>query len=310
MPDAAFPRILGVGIACLDYLFMAPRAEPGGQARLAGHAIQGGGLVGTALSAAARLGAKAEIWTWVGDDAEGQEVLSGLRQEGVDVSRAERVRGARTPVSFIQVEERTGERTIYHGSRLEPPRAGIEALRNRPLGCDALVVDAVYAAASQIAASRARAAGLPVVGDFYPSRETADLAGDVSALIVSASASDRAIPGATRTEQLRSLAKTGADFIAITCGAEGCHYLDDDFGYQPAFGVEVVDTTGAGDVFHGAFAYALARRWPTVQAVEFASAAAALSCRALGGRAAAPTLEEVAELLREQGSDIWARVSG
>lgn len=307
MPASRPPRVLGVGIACLDYLFVAPWAEHGGYARLEAHLIQGGGLVGSGLVAAARLGAQAEIWTWVGDDDEGRQVARGLRDEGVDVAHAQVIAGARQPVSFVHVEAGRGERTIYHGPRLSIPPHMIAALHDRPLSCDALLVDAVWPNASVIVARRARTAGVPVVGDFYPHTEEADLAREVTALAVPAEAADRSMPGLAREAQLRELAGTCAGFVAITAGSDGCYYLDaGHVRHQPAFRVEVVDTTGAGDVFHGALAYALARGWPVTQSVEFASAAAALSCRALGGRTAAPTFAEALAVLRAEGSSAWS----
>ncbi len=300
------PRILGVGIACLDYLFLAPRAASGGQAPLRDHLIQGGGLVGTAVVAAARLGAAADIWTWVGDDPEGQQVLAELQQEGVGIGLAELITGARTALSFIHVEADTGERTIFHGPRVQVPQSLLAGVAKRTLACDVLLVDAVWPEASQAAAAMARRDGRPVVGDFCPSAELSELASLVTALIVPGKAADRLLPDVGREEQLRSFARSGPAFVAITSGSEGCHYLEGGrVRHRPAFSVPVVDTTGAGDVFHGAFAYALAHTWPASQAVEFAAAAAALSCRALGGRTSAPTSNEVLALLKAQGPGGW-----
>jgi sulfofructose kinase len=75
--------------------------------------------------------------------------------------------------------------------------------------------------------------------------------------------------------------------------------------HQPAFSVQVVDTTGAGDTFHGAIAYGLARGWEAPRTVEFASAVAALKCRALGGRSGIPSLQETLAFLRSNGSSLW-----
>jgi sulfofructose kinase len=300
------PGIVGVGIACLDYLFLAPWAEVGGHAQLEAHLIQGGGLIGTGLVAAARLGAQTEIWTWVGDDDRGRQIVSGLADEGVDVGHVEVIAGVRQPVSFVHVQAGRGERTIYHGPRLEVPPRMIAALSDRPLSCDVLLVDSVWPDASVIAARRARAAGIPVVGDLYPYPGLAELAREVTALAVPAGAADRSMPDLSREAQLHHLASMCSGTAAITCGSEGCYYLDAGVvKHQPAFPVEVVDTTGAGDVFHGALAYAVGRRWTIAQSIEFASAAGALSCRALGGRTAAPTLNEVLTLLKAKGSAVW-----
>ena len=317
------PSVLGLGLACLDYLFLAPWAERGHYARVRDHVVCGGGLIGTAAAAAARLGARAEIWTWVGDDDEGGQVIAGLRAEGVDTTGVEVVPGARTPVSFVHVEEGTGERTIFHRPRLELPSDRADAVADRSLSCDVLLVDATWPEASKLAARRAREVGIPVVGDFRPEGPGAELASLVTHLIVSHACGERLAPDGSWEERLRRLADFGPELAAITSGAEGCYYLEataverkgphappssrpihpgPDLGgpgirHQPAFSVPVVDTTGAGDVFHGAFAYALARGWPSGESIAFASAAAALSCCSLGGRAGLPDLADTCRLL-------------
>ncbi|MFB3883339.1 MAG: PfkB family carbohydrate kinase [Armatimonadota bacterium] len=291
-PSPDSPTIAGLGIACLDYLFVTEEATPGGYARLVDHSVEGGGLVATALVAAARLGAAAEIVTWVGDDEEGRLVLDGLRKDGVDVSRAEVVTGGRTAISFIQVEAGTGERTIYH-------RRGIENVTAQPsadLACDVALIDGVWPEASLAFARSARERKVPVVGDFCPTGRLEALASYTTALIVNRQCGEAM--GASWQKRLGRLAALGPEFVAITAGEQGCYYLDGgEVRHQQPFNVEVADTTGAGDVFHGAFAYALARRWGYPTCTEFASAAAALSCRALGGRRGIPALEEVQRMV-------------
>jgi len=300
------PRVVGLGVATLDYLFLSPAAAPGGQAGLREYAIEGGGLVATAVVTAARLGAATELRTWIGDDDAGEAVLAGLRAEGVDTSRVEVIPGERTAVAFIHVEEGTGERTIYFAGCPQVTPAQQARAAEGPRECDAVVVDSVWPEASAALARRAQAESIPVVGDFCPEGDLIALAGLMTALIVPRAGAERLAPGASWEDRLRVLAHTGAEFVAITAGAEGCHFLEaGNACHQPAFSVPVVDTTGAGDVFHGAFAYALARQWPVARAVEFASAVAALSCRALGGRKAIPSYQEAAEFLRERGSGRW-----
>jgi len=300
------PRVVGLGVATLDYLFLSPASAPGGLAPLREYAIEGGGLVATAVVAAARLGAATELRTWIGDDDAGEAVVAGLRAEGVDASRVEVIPGERTAVAFIHVEEGTGERTIYFAGCPQVPPLQQARMAEGPLECDAVVVDSVWPEASTALARQARAQGTPVIGDFCPEGDLVGLAGLMTALIVPRAGAERLAPRASWKDRLRVLADTGAEFVAITAGAEGCHFLAGGKAcHQPAFSVPVVDTTGAGDVFHGAFAYALARQWPVARAVEFASAVAALSCRALGGRKAIPSYREAAEFLRERGSGRW-----
>lgn len=304
MPNT--PRISGLGIATLDYLFVSPRPSPGGQAQISSYAIEGGGLVATALVAAARLGAQTDLRTWIGDDAAGEAVLAGLRAEGVDTTRVEVLSGQPTGVAFIHVEEGTGERTIYFAGSPQPSPAQQMKMADGPLDCEAVVVDAIWPEASTALARRAREKGIPVIGDFSPEGELIPLAGLMTALIVPRAGAERLAPRGSWEERLRILADMGASFVAVTAGAEGCYFLDGGKAcHLPAFSSTIVDTTGAGDVFHGAFAYALARRWPSAQGVEFAAAVAVLSCRALGGRKAIPSYSEAADLLRTQGSGRW-----
>ena len=329
------PRLLGLGVATLDYLFLSPTAPPGGQARLSAYAIEGGGLVATAVVAAARLGAKTALRTWIGADDAGGAVLAGLHQEGVDTAGVHVLAGERTGAAFIHVEEGSGERTIYFAGCPQPSPAQQARVAEGPLDCDAVLVDAVWPEASLALAHKARAEGLPVVGDFCPDpiasarqcrsepepeiasarkcrssarqcRSDLELASLMTALIVPRAGAERLAPGASWEDKLGLLSDTGAQFVAITAGPDGCYFLDDGkLCHQPAFPVPVVDTTGAGDVFHGAFAYALARGWPVARGMEFASAVAALSCRALGGRRGIPSYHEAAEFLRAHGSQRW-----
>jgi sugar/nucleoside kinase (ribokinase family) len=105
---------------------------------------------------------------------------------------------------------------------------------------------------------------------------------------------------------LERMHKYGPSVVGITFGAEGCWYsIGEGPVHQPAFSVPVVDTTGAGDTFHGAIACGLARGWEAPRTVEFASAVAALKCRALGGRSGIPSLRETLAFLRSQGSSLW-----
>ena len=291
------PRVVGLGVACLDYLFVAEGVERGAQARLVDYAVEGGGLVGTALVAAARLGARVEIVSWVGDDEAGRLVVEGLEAEGVDTSGVEVIRGGRTGVSFVRVEAGTGERTIHHRRGSPPPAEQVEKVAGLDIRAEAVLVDGVWPEASVGFARRAREAGTPVVGDFCPRAGLEELAALVTALIVPKSCGEGL--GASWEARLGALARYGPEFVGITAGEDGCHFLvRGEAKVQPAFAVEVVDTTGAGDVFHGAFAYGLAAGWGYERCVEFAAATAALSCRALGGRTGIPARQEVDRLLR------------
>lgn len=252
--------------------------------------------------AAARLGARVEFWTRVGDDFTGHFLLEELRDEGVEVSASVVVPGATSPVSLIQVDAETGERTIQHfpGRGLEAPAEGLPYERIGQAAC--VLLDDWWGPAARGAAQAARSAGVPVVADLCPNADNADLVSLVSHLVVSRAHFD-AQTIASPQDLLRRLHDLGPEVAAVTVGADGCWYSDGAGVRQaPGFGVEAVDTTGAGDVFHGALGCGLARGWDLDTAMEFASAAAALKCRQLGGRTGIPTLAETLGFLRAQGT--------
>jgi len=299
-------QVAAVGLACLDFLALARQAAVGGTAPMDRLLIQGGGLTATAAVAMARLGADVRLLTRVGDDDIGRQVLAELRDEGINLTGSLVIPGAATPCSVIMVDPDAGDRTIYHF-----PGLGLDRDKSEPevsfiASSRALVVDAFWREAALAAARAARAAEVPVVADFAPGADVEELAGLVDVFIVPESWC--AAGGAARDceEALRLLHSYGARIAVVTAGRLGCWYSGDgESGHHPAFEVEVVDTTGAGDVFHGAFAYALARKWEVARCVEFAAAAAALKCRALGGRTGIPSLAQTLEFLRANGRLDW-----
>lgn len=300
--------IAALGIACLDFLALASQAPVGGTARIRRLVIAGGGLSATAAVAAARLGARTRLLTRVGDDDIGRQVLDGLEREGVDTSGSAIIAGAATPCSIVMVDPDTGDRTIYHypGRGLEQaPTPQVDFVRST----QALLVDAFWREAALAAAQTARAAGVPVIADFAPGADVEDLAGLVDVFIVPESWARARGAAEDPAAALRLLHSYGAKIAVVTAGERGCWYSSgDETGHCPAFQIEVMDTTGAGDVFHGAFAYALARKWEVARCVEFAAAVAALKCRELGGRAGIPSLAETLDLLGARGRLNWRGV--
>jgi sulfofructose kinase len=304
-------RVAAVGLACLDFLALARQAPVGGTASMRRLLIQGGGLTATAAVAAARLGAQVRLLTQVGDDDIGRRVLDELREERIDLSGSVEVPGAATPCSVVMVDPDSGDRTIYHFRGCGLERETWEPEVSFVASSHALVVDVIWRQAALAAAKAARAAGVPVVADFAPGADVEELAGLVDVFIVPeswAAAHGRAPrdrEDGAPADALQALHSYGARIAVVTVGREGCWYSGGESGHCPAFEVDVVDTTGAGDVFHGAFAYALARRWELARCVEFASAVAALKCRALGGRTGIPNLGETLDFLRAHGQVEW-----
>jgi len=303
------PRIAGAGICCLDHILTAPQVPWGGSAWVNDYRDQGGGLVATALVACARLGADCELLSLLGNDRVGDEILAGLREENVGADGVVRIEGAESPFSFVHVDERSGERTIFH--RRASLENGDWPDLARIAQCDALLIDDYYPQLALAAAKAARANGAPVVADVTLSPQTAEALRYVDVLIAPREFAAKLAPGGDLHPALDEMHRLGPTTAVVTLGAKGwvCSSPEGVFAGS-AFKVDVVDTTGAGDAFHGAFAYALARGWETARCAEFASAVAAIKCTQAGGRTGLPSLARAVEFLKERGRMEWSGFDG
>jgi ribokinase len=261
---------------------------------------QGGGPTSTGLVAVARLGGKAAIWGRVGDDDFGAKCLAEFATEGVDTAHLEVIAGKTSQFAFCVAEEGTGRRAIFwkpgNMGKLDP-----EALdRAAVTDCKCLLIAAHHVKASIRAAGWAREAGIPVVLDLERPGP------DDDALI--AVTDHPILPAEYLTRRFEADDPLGAAAafhrelgrpLIVTLGPEGSVAFDNGETHrQPAFPVEnVVDTTGAGDVFHGAYAYGLTLGYEVARNMRFAAAVSALKCRALGGRTGIPSMAEVEGLL-------------
>lgn len=300
-------RVVAVGITCMDQLLLWRDVKaPVVSNKIVDCQTQGGGMAGTALVTVARLGGRAEYWGAVGADPVADLILQGLRDEGVDTRQAVRMDGRRGPWMVVCVDQATAERHfMYTTGLLNPGRPIGSAARLAGAGC--LLIDDTLPESDLAAARAARRRGVPVVADFSWMRDhTRAVLPLVDYAVVSeACARDLGAGGDARRacEALRDL---GAGRAVVTLGAKGLAYLDGDrFGCLDAFPVDVVDTTGAGDVFHGAFCCGLLLGLDLERNLAFASAVAAMKCRHVGGRAGIPRLPEVVAFLRERGIDLF-----
>lgn len=295
-----FSEYVSIGLSVRDYLFLCEPPSSGPHRLATDHLVQGGGVAATAAVAIARLGGRVELWSRLGDDPGGQFILDELRAEGVDTSRLVVCAGGRSPACHVTVDRRTGEREFIYfpGIGLEADSGRLDLARVER--AQAILVDGHWPQAQLPAARRAHERGVPVCGDIGGgiSPEIAELIGWVDYPIYSALCA-RAYGGGDSAEaNLRKLAELGGAVPMVTLGREGCIWLERGRVRRlPAFDVEVVDTTGCGDVFHGAFTFALGKGWEIERTARFASAVAAIKCRALGGRTGIPTYEEVSEFL-------------
>lgn len=292
------PRIICLGLSALDYIWTVD-ALPGAEASktAAGNfATKGGGMAATAAVTVARLGGEARFWGRAGADAEGRWMRAALAAEGVNVEAMRLFEGARSSISGVFVD-RLGERRIANFRGADLPVAAdwlpLEAIR----GADAVLSDPRWPEGTQALFAAARAAAVPTVLD-------ADMADDaifesLLPLTDHAIFSEGALAAFAGAEGLARAASFGCAVTAVTRGARGVEWLrDGKRDTVPAYPVEVVDTTGAGDVFHGAYAYALGAGGTVEEIMTFASAVAALKCTRPDGRSGIPTLDETLDLWR------------
>lgn len=282
----------------MDYLAVVPHLpESDTKIDMLDFAIQGGGPAATAAVAAARLGARTAYIGQIGDDDFGDFMLREFEREKVDTSRVIRQPGARSQFSFVMVEKSSGKRTIVWTRSQVPPIDPGQLDRDFIASCKVLHVDRHEVSAAKVAAAWTREAGGIVsmdAGTYKP--EVEELLPLVDVLITS-QAFARQATGETYLARCAKALLRGRGAVGVTCGDEGSWFAtgEDEF-HVPAFAVDVVDTTGAGDVFHGAFAYGLAQGWDAHRCALFSSAVAALKCTKLGGRAGIPTREQAEAL--------------
>jgi sulfofructose kinase len=302
---AAARRIICVGHAALDRIYRIEAFPPEpSKVRALEHIEAGGGMAANAAVAIARLGGKAELWSRTGDDAAGATVRAGLKAERVDVRYLQAFEGARTSTSAIIVD-RGGERLIV-GQRDAGMPSGTSWLPlERVREADTVLGDLRWLEALRSVFARARQEGVPTVLDAdLGAREALEsILRLTDYAVFSAPALRELIPVGSDAERLKSVLSFGPRYAGVTLGGQGYLWSEGEEVYQlPAFAVAVVDTTGAGDAFHGALSLLLAEGRPLAECARAASAVAALKCTRLGSRSGLPTRPELMAFLSTHSS--------
>lgn len=292
--------VLGLGCTAVDdLLYVDSYPPPDAKVRVRRRQRQCGGLTATALVAAARMGARCAYAGILGDDEQSRFVIDCLQGEGIDLTYLVRRPDARPIHSTIIVDETHQTRNIFFdlagtvGAPVDSPPA--EVIRaSRVLFVDHYGIEGMVRAARM-----AREAGVAVVGDLerhnWPGFP--DLLALVDHLLVSRAFAAALTGEADPAVALTKLWMPKRQAVVVTCGGDGCWYANAATAtaprHQPALPVEVVDTTGCGDVFHGAYAAALAEGQPLQERIRFATTAAALKAGAYGAQAGIPTRDKV-----------------
>lgn len=290
------------GFSCLDHIWQLPHFPPT-ESRTFAKQYQsvGGGIAASAAAAAARLGAEVELLTIHGQDATADTIEQELKQFGVKYVQS-RFENVATPVSGILVNA-DGERYIfpYRDEKVFDIRSGWDL--GRIHACQAVMIDARYPHLNQMVINLAKEHDIPIVADFGDATNWY-LAKDVTHLIVAEECVLQLFASAEPEVVLPKLRHFDNQVVGLTLGAKGFFYdAGQGIKHTPAFPVKAVDTTGAGDIFHGAYTFALACGASLETCAVLASTVAALSCLGLG-RSYLPTLEQTLNFLADRGVDI------
>ncbi len=292
--------VIGLGTVCWDIVCTVDR-YPGldEKQEISELLQQGGGPTATAIVAVARLGGKAAIWGRVGDDEFGGKCLAEFRAEGVEVRHLEVAPGKTSQFAFC-VAEASGLRSIFwkpgNMGVLEPSALDLPALES----CRCLLLAHHHAAAAVAAARHVAPLGIPVVLDLErPGPDDDALLAVADYPILPSEYVALRCGLESPLEAGKRLHEELGKPLIVTQGIAGATaFLEGRTRHQPAFTIpQVVDTTGAGDVYHGAFAYGLVLGYGLEENMRFAAAVAALKCRALGGRTGIPSFQEVQRFL-------------
>lgn len=293
--------VVGMGLNAVDHLCIVPRfPRYEEKLRMEEFRRAGGGQVASAMVACACWGLRTRYIGKVGGGDLGAFSLSTLREAGVDVSDVAVVDGVLNQFAFILIDRTTGERTIIwtRDDRLKmlPEEVPVDSIAMGRI----LHLDGHDAPAAAFAAVEAGKLGVRVVVDAETVKDgTREMVANADYVVASSEFPERLTGRSDRREAIREIMDGGAVCVVSTLGKEGSVCLfEDRYIETPGFRVECIDSTGAGDVFHAAFIFGLARNWDMEKILGFSNAAAALNCTEIGARAGIRPVEEIFDLMK------------
>ncbi len=293
--------VVGVGLNATDTLIVIPHFPAyGGKVPFHEEILSPGGQVASAMVTCAKLGLRSKYIGTIGDDERGRVQMRSLEGSGVNLDHVQLRTGCPNQSAYILIDQSTGERTVFW-NRPDCLAISPQEITEEQITCARMLhIDGHDTAAVGHAAQIARAHGIPVTVDVDTIYAGFDkVLPYVDYLIASSEFPGRWTKIEDPFQALATLQKEyGMKVAAMTLGAHGSLALiDGEFVYSPAYVVNCVDTTGAGDVFHGAFCYAVLQDMPTAEALDFSNAMAALNCTAIGARGGIKSEREVRQLM-------------
>lgn len=303
-------NILVIGSANTDMVIRVPRIPRPGETILGGtFSMAPGGKGANQAVAAARAGGRVTFVGRVGDDIFGRQALRNFEADGIDIRFVERDASAPSGVALINVAD-DGENAISVAAGTNS-RLTVQDIQKAAAafdGADILLMQLETPLETvRAAVETAKNRGIPVILNPAPARELDDgILKMVTVLTPNESEAEfltgiTIAAGSDARRAAAALRVRGVRTAVVTLGGKGCYAASDDFeGQVPAFRVDAVDTTAAGDAFNGALAVALAERMELVEALRFASAAAALSVTKLGAQPSAPRRAEIEDFVKSR----------
>ncbi len=295
------PLVSCTGIATFDTILGVSELPTGDGKWSATWMIEtGGGVAANAAVAVARLGGRARFIGCVGHDPRGRQIRQGLVGEGVLVDSLHQIEQRSTPASTVLVAD-NGERMIVNHLAVDFFEPAEARWATNIADAQAVLVDLRWLAGATESVIAAKRAGIPAIVDVdRPIDPQAEIFTHASHLLFSRDALCAMTDDPRPVSALTRLGSSMPGWLGVTLGGEGVVWLDGDrVRHLPAHDIDAVDTLGAGDTFHGAFALALAEGRPECEALHFANAAAAIKCLTKGGRSGIPTRSDVRRFTTE-----------
>jgi len=292
--------VVGMGLNSVDFLCLVPEfPTPNSKMQMRRFSKQGGGQVATAMVALSRWGVKTKYIGKVGEDELGQFSLHSIHQEGVDISSVTIESDATNQFATIIVDGSSGERTILWNRDDRLTYREGELRKDEVCSGKILHLDGHDIHAALQCARWAKEEGITTVIDLDKVEPlTSELIKGIDFIITSSRFPTLYTKISDREKAFLELQKHTSGFLCATLGHEGAMALvEGKVIYVEGLKVKTVDTTGAGDVFHGGFIYGLLQNWELGEILKFANATSALKCQDLGGRKGIPTLEEIKRFL-------------